>query len=341
MSSSDYSRYTLEDFLFDDAFRRWATQPDASLTAHWRAVGQQHPHLVPLMEQAARLLPALRSETALLPDDRRERIWQVLDHRFQTAAAPRPLRSRQLVPVWAVAATVTLLLLGAGWWLRRPEPTETVRTAYGQTRSVTLPDGSVVTLNGNSSLTYARTWEADSPREVWLEGEGFFVVRKRQSPQGRVKFVTHTPQLDIRVLGTQFNVNTRRRSTAVTLVEGKIELTEPRTARPRVIELRPGQQARLTPQRPEVVVATVRPDVPAAWTRNQFLFENTPLRDISAMILDTYGYEVVFGDEQLADKRFTGNLSRQNLDTLLDVLAATYDLHVTRTGNRIEFRRRP
>ncbi|WP_266367458.1 FecR family protein [Tellurirhabdus rosea] len=343
MEQPDYGRYTLEDFLFDDDFRQWVTNPDAEQTLHWQRLGRQHPHLVPLMEQARGLIPAVKVNVDTLPVESKQRIWSALNTRFEEVAAGRQVAFRPSYRrVWAVAASVALLILTAGWWLLvRPSGTETVRTNYGETRTVTLPDGSEVKLNGNSMLRFARTWDNKKAREVWLEGEGFFRVRKKQTPDGSVKFVAHTAKLDISVLGTQFNVNSRHGQTAVTLVEGKVQLMERSSPQRRVIELRPGQQARLEKKEEGVRVARVRTELHDAWTRDQFVFESTPLFDIGAMLHDTYGLEIVFADEALADKRFTGNLSRQNLETLLEVLAATYDLEVVRTDQRVEFRPKP
>lgn len=339
MAKRDYPHYTLEDFVFDDEFRQWVRQADVRQDKHWQRVGQQHPHLLPLMERARALVSQLRVQEDAMPDESQQRIWQQLDQRLVTTA-PDP-HVRPLYPnrrrIVLVAASVALVLL-AGWWYWLRDPTEQIRTAYGETRQIELPDGSIVRLNGNSALTYKRHWPSGAAREVWLTGEAFFTVTKRSNDDGRVKFITHTPRLDITVLGTQFNVRTRHNNTSVTLIEGRIQLDSRDRKTSRIIELRPGQQARLQSGLP-LQVEAVRTEVHDAWTRNQFVFDNTPLSEIRDMLQETYGLRLTF-PEGFADKRFTANLSNQNLETLLTVIAETYNLTVDRLDRQVVFRKK-
>lgn len=89
-----------------------------------------------------------------------------------------------------------------------------------------LPDHSRVTLNANSRVTYYEETHPQPVREVFLEGEAFFSVvhQERASP---VPFIVRTPDLTVQVLGTEFNVNTRRGRTQVVLDDGQIELQLP------------------------------------------------------------------------------------------------------------------
>jgi ferric-dicitrate binding protein FerR (iron transport regulator) len=87
-----------------------------------------------------------------------------------------------------------------------------------------------VLLNANSQLRTPARWPAGARREVWLEGEAFFQVTKKGAAPGGgtdgARFVVHTGQVDVAVLGTRFNVTNRRGQTTVTLNEGKVKLEE-------------------------------------------------------------------------------------------------------------------
>jgi ferric-dicitrate binding protein FerR (iron transport regulator) len=196
-----------------------------------------------------------------------------------------------------------------------------------------------VQLNGNSTLTYRDDWTADQPREVWLEGEGFFVVTKKAVTGRRIKFITHTPGLDVQVLGTQFNVHSRRGQTDVTLVEGKVELIRPGDTKARILELKPGQVATARPGIEQVALQETTPEMQTAWTQKQFVFEKTPLRTVGQQLSDSYGLTLVFDDQALADRQFTGNLSSQDVETLLTTLAATFDLTVERDSSTVYLRK--
>ena len=345
MNPSQFRRQTLEDFVLDDAFRAWVLAPTPDLDAFWSRYQQLHPDQTDLFRQAADVVQHLRIERDDLGEAGEQRIWQALETRYAELETESGYRGGRWRPLWfRVAAAVAVLLLAglATWQFTRPVGPHRIRTAFGETRTVTLPDGSTVLLNGNTTLTFAADWQEGTPREVWLEGEGFFKVAKQAAPTGgRVKFVTHTPNLDISVLGTQFNVNTRRGNTAVTLLEGKVRLENPRNRQARVLEMKPGDHAQLVQGIEKVDLRPAKAEAYAAWTKRLFLFDNTPLRDIATLLNDTYGLEVIFEDRELAERRFTANMPSDNPETLLNVVAATFDLDVTRTDRQLIFRRKP
>ena len=348
-----YHEFTSRDFVLDDAFCRWVLQPDEQSMTFWHTFMLNHPEQQTAIDEAASLLLHLRANYDDLTDASRQRIWQVLK---QAALNRQPTPLQPLVrplPIWQrsgfgwrAAASLTGLLLIAGgsvWYALRPSQ-QRIHTAFGENRSVTLPDGSTVLLNGNSTITFADAWDDSAPREVWLDGEGYFKVTKKQRLSGQtatpVKFVTHTPTLDITVLGTQFNVNTRQGGTAVMLVEGRVQLNKPGQTRPdRIIEMTPGQFASARPDIEKVAVRSEKPLLHTSWTQHEFVFENTALSDIAQQLRDTYGLELVVEDAELANRRFTGNLSNQDTETLLTTLAITFDLTVRHDGDQIVLQR--
>ena len=348
-----YQHFTLRDFVLDDTFRRWVFQPNEENMTFWHTFMLKYPEQQAVVDEAASLLLHLNARYDDLTDASHQRIQQVIerafDERHSGEAIVRPLSGWQRFVaarpnfIWQIAASLTGLLLIAGgviYYQLLPKQ-KRIHTAFGENRSVTLPDGSTVLLNGNSTLTYTDRWTSDGPREVWLDGEGFFKVTKKKNLGGRVKFVTHTPGLDITVLGTQFNVNTRRGNTAVTLVEGRVQLTKPDGHTSRIIEMKPGQFASTHPNIENVAVRDEKPQLHTSWVDHQFVFDDTSLNDIAQQLQDTYGLEVVFEDNDLANRRFTGNLSNQSIETLLTTLSLTFDLTARRTGNRISLRYNP
>src|SRR5690606_5303681 len=102
----------------------------------------------------------------------------------------------------------------------------TYKTGYGQVEKIVLDDGSQVTLNANSELKWKRSWEKDRNRIAILRGEAFFNVSTILSEDSGVttRFVVHTEDLNIQVVGTEFNVKSRSSKTDIFLKEGKIKL---------------------------------------------------------------------------------------------------------------------
>ncbi len=273
-------------------------------------------------------LPALsETERQQLRDRMLAGIWAKIDEREGRVV---PLNSsRRWVPVLRWAAAVAVLLL-AGLGVHRYAFTgpQTVRTAYGERREVTLPDGSVVTLNGNSSLRYGR-WNATDAREVWLEGEAFFAVQHTRNHQ---KFTVHTPDaLAIEVLGTRFNVHHRRGATEVVLQEGKVNVKD---AARRSVVLRPGQAVRHAPAVPRL--APVAANVPRelAWKSAMLLFEDQTLADVCADLHDSHGLEVEFRNPALSRELFSGSVPAADVTQLFKKIEKIYGVRVTREGER-------
>ncbi|MCX6217067.1 FecR domain-containing protein [Spirosoma sp.] len=349
----DYSRYSLNEFVLDDSFRQWVLQPNEQSMTFWHGFMLQHPEKQAMVDEAASLLLHLNVRFNDLTNASQERIWLALNQAFDEhetrEARVRPLTGRQRFLDqrarfgWQLAASIAgfLLIVGGLTYYKLLPKEQRIHTAFGENKTVTLPDGSTVLLNGNTTLTYTDGWSDDKSREVWLDGEGFFTVTKKSHRGGRVKFVTHTSGLDITVLGTQFNVNTRRGSTAVTLVEGKVQLSKPDEPAGKVIEMKPGQFAATKPAIEAVEIREEKPQLHTSWVEHQFVFENTALSDIAQQLHDTYGLDIVFEDSDLANRRFTGNLSDQSIETLLATLSLTFDLTAHRNGDRISLRHNP
>ena len=120
------------------------------------------------------------------------------------------LPARRWQPV--VAAAVFLLIAWGGWWATQT-PWNAVRyaTDYGETKTVTLPDGSRVILNAHSRLRFSDDWDEPLTREVWLEGEALFKVSKvphSYDTSQWVKFVVHTGAT--RCLGGRYGLQRQR-----------------------------------------------------------------------------------------------------------------------------------
>ena len=348
----DYSQYSISDFVLDESFRRWVLQPDEQTMSFWHTFMLQYPDHQAAINEASSILLHLRVKYDDLTDASRDRIRKVLEsacnhqllNELQQTERSRPfLRRLADYPFrnWQVAASLTglLLLAGGSWAWRHYWSRQEVHTNYGEQLTLTLPDGSLVRLNGNSTLSYPNDWVDQDEREVWLEGEAFFKVAKKKSSAGRLKFVTHTPNLDIAVVGTQFNVNTRRGNTLVVLAEGNVELSKPNDQKAKIILMKPGDLATAQVGIEQVEIKPAKPQLHTAWTKHQFAFDNTSLRDIAQQLNDTWGVTLIFEDKALADRRFTGNLSSQDLETLITTLATTFDLKADQDENRIYLRR--
>ncbi len=227
---------------------------------------------------------------------------------------------------WLAAACAVLLVAATGLFLAGDFIRyRTYATRSGETRSLVLPDGSRVALNANSTLKVARELPGTTGREVWLAGEAFFTVAKRPD---RARFVVHTEDLDVEVLGTQFNVTQRRGNTRVVLNEGKVRLV-PRTAgAPQPVLMTPGDLVQVSAARREVARRTVTPAHYSSWRENKLVFNGTPLAEVLLTVQDFYGVRVTLADPDLGEMQFTATLPNNNLDIVLKAIASVYGLEV-------------
>lgn len=262
-------------------------------------------------------------------------------------AADIPVRKINWFKSIAIAASVALIVTAGVWYLSttgaKAENSNLYKTGFAKTKKITLPDGSKVTLNANSQLKLSTNWSDKGDRQVWLEGEAYFEVEKKQLTHQ--KFIVHAKDIDVEVLGTKFNVNTRHEKAIVSLEEGKIKLSLngevksilKKKYKDEVIEMKPGDVVKLD----TAINVTTDNNISfhSGWVRNEFHFNNTSLKEIGTLINDIYGYTVVVQDEELLKRTISGDLRANNLKELVDVLQIAFKLKMTIENKTIQISR--
>ena len=247
-------------------------------------------------------------------------------------------RAFRWVRTAVAAATIAALVFGVWRFAmrtRRPEEMAVIRTGFGEIKNVLLPDSSVVVLNGNSSMRIPSQWTDTGGRQVWLEGEAYFQVQKK--PSEAQKFVVHTKEVDVEVLGTRFNVNTRRQRAVVSLEEGKVRLSMNGVVtsvmeKKAGLVMRPGQVAEVDEDLQTKVNEDKDVTTRSGWTRHEFHFDHTSLGEIAHIVQDTYGYEMVMEDSSMLEKQISdaGGVRVTDVQDLVKVLivASGYEMRI-------------
>ncbi|PSL44740.1 FecR family protein [Chitinophaga niastensis] len=205
----------------------------------------------------------------------------------------------------------------------------TMSTPLGGQFKLILPDGSAVWLNAGSSITYPTAFTGNE-RSVSITGEAYFEVAKNEKMPFRVK----AGNTAIEVLGTNFNINAYKDEAAIstTLLEGAVRIH----ANNQQLTLKPGQQARVTPQSSRIqVINDVNLLESIAWKEGFFSFENADLPAVMRQLARWYNVEVKY-EGAIPQREFTGEIGRSlTLSQVLKGLSKTRIKYRIENGNRI------
>lgn len=221
-----------------------------------------------------------------------------------------------------------------------------------------LPDGSKVWLNSESRLAYKGSFN-DSIREVCLEGEAFFdVVKDKKHP-----FIVHTSDIDIRVLGTAFNVKSYPKDSAIetTLIHGLIEVTNKKEPTSPKVILRPheklvfskdmkgeqdqgiaGKAPRVTAlHKPFAITALPRniadtSVVETSWVYNKLVFDGETFREIAERMERWYNVKIEFRSEKIANIPIHVTFRDEGIEDALKALQLIEPFTYKINGNEIE-----
>ncbi|HJT72961.1 MAG TPA: FecR domain-containing protein [Chitinophaga sp.] len=334
----DYSQYTKIDFFTDDLFISHVLHPDEENMAYWELIGKNFPGKVPEMEEARFWILALNRQSAYRPSAGKPELWQKIAaeiHAYDRRQL-RYIRPMKRAARWIGSAAAIFIL---GWMLNEysQQGEKAHHASYGAQQEIVLPDESVVTLNGNSTIRYARTWKSDKPREIWLQGEAYFTVKHvalKNRLQQSDSFRVHVQDLDITVLGTRFNVKNRRTATEISLVEGSLRINQTGTgALLRV--LKPGDAFIYDSTSHELKSLERKAVANKAWTNNEIDLDGYTLEDILHILEDTYGYEITLQAPELAQKRLSGTIPAHNAEDILFVLKKVFNLRINQKSNHL------
>lgn len=205
----------------------------------------------------------------------------------------------------------------------------TLSTPMGGQYQLALPDGSRVWLNSGSSIRFPTAF-IGKERIVELKGEAFFDIKENK----KMPFIVHTSNsMDIRVLGTQFNVMAYddEKNINTTLIEGSVQiLKESGTAL-----LEPGQAAILNKGTGKIRIAAADIEEAVAWKNGYFIFSNENIESIMRKVSRWYNVDVDY-QGNLNNKDFVGTISRdKNISELLKMLELTGAIHFKVEGRRV------
>jgi transmembrane sensor len=276
---------------------------------------------------------------------------------------------RRRKAVWAMACVV--VIAAAAWFfypqkpnqLKSPDlakvvsPSE-ISVKNGSKTRIKLPDGTQVWLNAGSRLTYDKDF-GNRLREVTLTGEGFFdVVRNEQKP-----FIIHTTRMDVKVLGTRFNVKSypNDKTTEASLIHGSIEVSLKDRSSEKII-LKPNEKIVVanidTAQQPVIAHHSTKEHmdplvaikhltyqaadstiVETSWVDNKLAFSDEAFSELAPRLERWYGVTIQFREESLKALRFTGTFKDETIEEAMRGLTITASFNYKFRGKTITITR--
>lgn len=258
--------------------------------------------------------------------------------RVKEAGRNKKLR-QVLIRVTSVAAILALGLLifnvlnsrGSGSALPGTAETELVEeiTPKGVSREIELPDGTQVVLNVDSQLRYSRSF-TDSIREVFLSGEAYFEVQRDTTRP----FIVHAGEMNVKVLGTSFNVRSYSEDTDVrtTLVEGVVEVGSAYAA---PVKLEPLQAAMLNREEKHLKIKKVSREEAVSWKEGKLIFMETPLEEVLEDLERKYDVNFKVQSEALYEYLYTGTFDNLTIEEVLKVLQISSPIDYKKEENKI------
>lgn len=190
-----------------------------------------------------------------------------------------------------------------------------VITAKGKKELVNLPDGSTVTLNVDSKISYPNNFEGNI-REVQLVGEAFFDVKRNESKP----FIVYANEIKIKVLGTSFNIKSypKDKNVETTLVTGKVEVLKKKEKTP--VVLNPSQRAVYNKSSNKLKVDTVKSEDITAWKKGKLIFNKTPISQVIHDLERNYDVKFIIKSKELLSYEYTGTFNDLTIKEVLEFL---------------------
>jgi transmembrane sensor len=254
-------------------------------------------------------------------------VWEELNKKIQ-ATPPNTKKQKTgkiILLSWIKMAAAAVLIAAIGLSVFVRFYTTTINTLNAQHLSHILPDGSGVTLNASSTLSY-QPYYWSFKRQLNFEGEGFFDVKKGSD------FTVISSAGNTQVLGTSFNINTRNNQYEVFCLTGKV----------RVADYAAKNTAVLTPNHLAILNKTtieVKKEVKAtqilAWKNNKFNFIAQPLHYVLAEIERQYNIVIDLQVKEPQNMVYTGNFKKNNApEAALDLICQSFGFIFVQTGDK-------
>jgi transmembrane sensor len=250
-----------------------------------------------------------------------------IDHRNVSFFNHEILKNLQRIAATILITAGIVGYFGYRIW-SKPQPIafNVLSVPAGQFAQLTLGDGTKIWLNSKSILTYPSQFSG-SNREIKLNGEAFFEV----SPNKEKPFIVKTKELDVAVLGTDFDVSAYQndRNINVTLVNGSVNLLNKKD-NSEIAKLKPGEQASYSISKNTISISSVETQLYTSWRTGQIKFRKMSFEEIAKRLSRNYNIEFKFENANMLSTTYNGSFYKyESLDQILKIMQANSHFNYT------------
>ncbi|ALJ04751.1 hypothetical protein APS56_06250 [Pseudalgibacter alginicilyticus] len=203
----------------------------------------------------------------------------------------------------------------------------TLTVPYGKRFELELSDGTIAHLNSGTSIKYPVKFLKDSERQIFVTGEAFLTVAKDSIHP----FIARANNLNIKVLGTEFNINAYPEDTTaeVVLVEGSVALYDTNNLHHNDNKtlLIPGHKAIFNKDDYTISTKTVITDVYTSWINGELVFRNMPFENIIKKLERHYNIKIINKNTNINKTIFNASFGNETIDVILQSLKDNYGIN--------------
>ncbi|MEP7374180.1 MAG: FecR domain-containing protein [Chitinophagaceae bacterium] len=319
-STHDMMDELLVKYLADEA-----TPPEQNLVEEWVSSSEANRHYFQHFQLVWSESQKLAAITAL--DE--NKAWQRFQRRVKkTESAPAKIKA---FGWWRIAASI-LIVAGAAWFTSTllekgsADPEILNIASVSKIKRDTLPDGSVAVLNKHSELSYPARFKGKT-RKVKLRGEAFFNI----TPNKEKPFIIDVNDVQVKVVGTSFNIRSINGLTEVIVETGIVQVTKGNE----VIELKAGERISLEPVDATSQKETSDDKLYNYYVSRTFVCDNTPLWKLVEKLNEAYDANIRIGREELRKLPLNVTFADESLDVILKIISETLLIKVAKGDKEI------
>jgi ferric-dicitrate binding protein FerR (iron transport regulator) len=337
---------TVEDLLKEESFINYCLRKNEQDVHYWEQFVAEHPDRKELVEEAVQEYRQLFS--ALAKADLEDQLNDLKKRMAVSEGTPVVELNRSdshtaFYRRFSYIAVAALAVITIGVYLyREVQRTPASQAAIiqyackpGERKSFQMPDGTQVILNAGSEI-FLNEQYAKKTREVFLKGEAFFEVQHNAA----VPFIVHTASMDVKALGTAFNVNSynNENRTEAVLIRGLVEVTLKKDNNRKLLlhpdekvlwtEAKTGEITKSSTTKSNPEQGIVKPVSKLedgnvkelSWVQNNLAFEDEAFEEIAYQLNRWYNVDIQFESNDVKIYHFTATFKKEKIEQVLDIL---------------------